>query len=116
MPRYFGIALVASSLAAAPAWCGAQGTPPPKYEPDATLASTPSNVVWGYIPSGVPPALTIKSGQTVRIDMISHQGLLTDKDPAAYFGAAGIPANQVLDDAKEVYRAVTRPKGAVLTS
>jgi acetamidase/formamidase len=56
--------------------------------------------------------LTIKSGQTVRIDTISHQGLLTDKDPSAYFGAAGIPPGQVLEDAKEVYKTVTRPKGA----
>jgi len=111
MPRYFVIALVAVSVAATPAWSGAQGVLPPKYEPDATLVSTPANVVWGYIPVGVPPAVTIKSGQTVRIDTISHQGLLTDKDPAAYFGAAGIAPNQVLDDAKEVYRTVTRPKG-----
>jgi acetamidase/formamidase len=110
MTRCFVIALAALGIAAAPASCAAQGVPP-KYDPDATLASTPANVVWGYIPVGVPPALTVKSGQTVRIDTLSHQGLLTDKDPAAYFGAAGIPASQVLEDAKEVYRAVMRPKG-----
>ena len=112
MRRQFAIALVALGVATAPATCAAQGAPlPPKYEPDATLASTPANVVWGYIPVGVPPVLTITSGQTVRIDTISHQGLLTDKDPAAYFGAAGIPPGQVLADAQDVYKTVKRPKG-----
>lgn len=112
MKRQFTSALTALGIAIAPAICAGQGAPlPPKYDADATLASKPANVVWGYIPVGVTPVLTIKSGQTVRIDTISHQGLLTDKDPASYFGAAGIPPGQVLEDAKDLYKTVTRPKG-----
>jgi len=50
--------------------------------PDATLRSTPNTVIWGYLTADLPPALTIKSGQTVKIDTVSHQGLMTKDDPA----------------------------------
>ena len=79
--------------------------------PDATLRSTPDTVIWGYLAADLPPALTIKSGQTVKIDTVSHQGLTTKDDPATFFGTAGIPADQVLQDAKEIYRMVGRAKG-----
>jgi acetamidase/formamidase len=84
---------------------------PPNAVPDATLRSTPQNVVWGYITADLPPALTIKSGQTVKIDTVSHQGLMTRDDPAAFFGAAGIPPEDVLQDATDIYRMVSRVKG-----
>ena len=45
---------------------------PPDNKPDATLRSTPETVVWGYFAADIPPALRIKSGQTVRIDTVSH--------------------------------------------
>ena len=64
--------------------------------PDATLRSTPETVVWGYFAADIPPALRIKSGQTVRIDTVSHSGVNTADDPVTYFGRAGIPADQVL--------------------
>jgi acetamidase/formamidase len=79
--------------------------------PDATLRSTPETVIWGYITADVPPALTIKSGQTVRIDTVSHQGLLAREDPAEFFGKAGIPRDQVLQDAIDIYSKVARVKG-----
>jgi acetamidase/formamidase len=79
--------------------------------PDATLRSTPQNVVWGYITADLPPALTIKSGQTVKIDTVSHQGLMTRDDPVTFFGAAGIPPEQVLQDATDIHRMVSRVKG-----
>src|SRR5580658_9669323 len=41
--------------------------------------------------------LTIRSGQTVEIDTISHGGL--QGDPVKFFGAAGIPESEVLPDA-----------------
>jgi acetamidase/formamidase len=56
--------------------------------------------------------LTIRSGQTVRIDTISHQGLLSGTDPVKFFGAAGIAPNEVLPDASEIYAKVPRPKDA----
>ena len=85
--------------------------PPDANRPDATLRSTPETVVWGFIPAGVPPALRIKSGQTVRIDTVSHSGVNTGVDPVTYFGRAGIPADQVLKDAIDIFEKVPRPKG-----
>ena len=61
MKRHFIIALTALGIVTAPVVCAAQSAPPPpKYDSDATLASTPAHVVWGYIPAGVAPVLTIK--------------------------------------------------------
>src|SRR5262245_48521103 len=71
-------------------------SPPPGNKPDVTLGSTPDTVVWGYISSRTPPVLRIKSGTTVRIDTMSHQGLLTNTDPVTYFGRAGIRPEEVL--------------------
>ena len=79
--------------------------------PDATLRSTPDTVIWGYLAADLPPALTIKSGQTVKIDTVSHQGLTSKDDPATFFGTAGIPPDQVLQDAKDIYSMVGRVKG-----
>jgi len=85
--------------------------PPPGNKPDVTLRSTPDTVVWGYISSRTPPVLRIKSGTTVRIDTMSHQGLLTNTDPVTYFGRAGIKPEEVLQDAKDIYAKVPRGKG-----
>src|SRR5215813_10224752 len=102
--------VVACMMAGLASSAGAQ-TVPPKASPDATLASRPETVIWGYITADLPPALTIKSGQTVKIDTVSHQGLLTKDDPVTFFAAAGIPREQVLQDAVDIYRTVPRGKG-----
>jgi len=85
---------------------------PGSYRIDAHLPSTPATVVWGYLPAGRPPVLTIRSGQTVKIDTVSHQGLLSGVDPVKFFGAAGIAADEVLPDASEIYAKAPRPKAA----
>jgi acetamidase/formamidase len=85
---------------------------PPGYPPDATLRSTPGTVVWGYIRADRAPVLRMQSGQIVRIDTVTHQGLNTKDDPVAYFGAAGISPAEVLEDAKDIYRAIKREEGA----
>src|SRR3954471_6572151 len=88
MPHSLALCLALSLLAATPA---AAQPAPAGNKPDVTLGTTPDTVVWGYIPArGVPPALRIKSGTTVRIDTMSHQGLVTRDDPVTYFGRAGI--------------------------
>jgi len=79
---------------------------------DAHLRSTPETVVWGYLPAGRAPVLTVRSGQTVRIDTVSHQGLINGTDPVKFFGAAGIAASEVLPDAVEIYAKAPRPKDA----
>jgi acetamidase/formamidase len=85
---------------------------PPRYTPDATLRSTPETVSWGYIAADLPPVLRIQSGQTVRIDTVSHQGINTKLDPVAFFAAAGIPREQVLQDAQDIFSKLRRPEGA----
>jgi acetamidase/formamidase len=81
-------------------------------QPDAILCSTPETVLWGYIAANLPAALTVKSEQVVQIEALSHQGLTTNKDPEKFFGAYGIPSNEVLADAKTVFTEVKRPRGA----
>ena len=97
----FGLLVAAAAAQPAPAG----------NKPDAALRSTPDTVVWGYISSRVPPVLRIKSGATVRIDTMSHQGLLTKDDPVTFFGTAGIKPEEVLQDAIDIYKKVPRGKG-----
>jgi acetamidase/formamidase len=78
--------------------------------PDAYVRSTPETVVRGHLPAGRKPVLTVKSGQVVRIDTISHQGV-TGEDPVTFFGKAGIAPNEVLPDAIDVFHKVQIPKG-----
>jgi acetamidase/formamidase len=103
--------IVAGAMVGVASFAAAQPAPPDN-KPDATLRSTPDTVVWGYFAADIPPALRIKSGQTVRIDTVSHGGLNTAEDPVTYFGKAGIPADQVLKDAIDIYQKVNRPRGA----
>jgi acetamidase/formamidase len=79
---------------------------------DARVPSNPDTVVWGHLPAGRPPVLTIRSGQTVRMDTVSHQGLINGTDPVRFFGASGIAAGDVLPDAIEIYRKVPHPRDA----
>lgn len=82
----------------------------PKH--DAHLRSLPPNLSWGWIAADREPVLRVKSGQTVRIDTVTHQGINTAKDPVAFFGAAGIAPGDVLPDAVEIYRAMKREGSA----
>jgi len=85
---------------------------PPDNKPDATLRSTPETVVWGYFAADIPPALRIKSGQTVRVDTVSHGGVNTGVDPVTFFSRHGVAAGEVLKDAIDIYEKVSRPRGA----
>jgi acetamidase/formamidase len=79
---------------------------------DLHLRSTPDNVIWGWIAADRQPVLRVKSGQSVRIDTVTHQGLNTAKDPVALFGAAGIAAGDVLQDASDIHRSMRREGAA----
>jgi len=106
-PRAF---VVASSLLLSLLVTGCATIAPPHV--DATVASNPQNVVWGYIPPGRTPVATVKSGDTVRIDTLSHQPISAGLDPTQFFTAAGIAPSQVLKDLLDVYKTVQRPKDA----
>ncbi|MET9909316.1 acetamidase/formamidase family protein [Streptomyces sp. NPDC006476] len=72
---------------------------------DHYLPADPSRVHWGLLPNATAkPALTVRTGETVTFDTISHEGILEDqgRDPAAYFGRAGIPNDGLLHDAVEL--------------
>ncbi|MHA7285565.1 acetamidase/formamidase family protein [Arthrobacter sp. MDT3-44] len=72
---------------------------------DAYLASTPEEVLWGYVPTvHAAPVLSVRSGQTVTIDALSHEGILEDqgRNPLEYFGGLGVPESSVLQDAVSI--------------
>lgn len=69
---------------------------------DHYLESTPDKVLWGYVPTvHASPVVRMKSGQTITIDTVSHEGILEDqgRDPLEYFGAKGVNRSDVLEDA-----------------
>jgi acetamidase/formamidase len=75
------------------------------------LPSRPDQVRWGYVPSvHSEPVLRMRSGQTVTVDTVSHEGILEDqgRDPVTYFGGHGVPAKQVLADAVAVAKQYDR--------
>jgi acetamidase/formamidase len=69
---------------------------------DHYLPSALANVSWGWLPTVTTPAvLTMRSGETVTIDTVSHEGILEDqgRDPFAFFGRHGVERAHVLRDA-----------------
>ena len=70
---------------------------------DHYLPSKPENVVWGWVPLDAPPVLTIRSGQTVRIDTISHQGATQAEDPVTFLAALGVKPEEILQDARDFW-------------
>jgi acetamidase/formamidase len=72
---------------------------------DVYLRAGIDSITWGLLPNAVShPVLAVASGTAVCVDTVSHEGILEDqgRDPAAFFGAAGI--DSTLDDAAEVAR------------
>jgi acetamidase/formamidase len=77
------------------------------------LRAGPGTVSWGLLPNAASrPVLSVRSGTTVTIDTVSHEGILEEqgRDPAAFFAAAGI--GQVLQDAVTVAREVEHDPAA----
>ena len=72
---------------------------------DHYLSSLPDQVLWGYVPTvHAAPVLQMRSGQTVTIDTVSHEGILEDqgRSPVEYFGGHGVNDKDVLDDVKTI--------------
>ncbi len=74
------------------------------------LKPTPKTVAWGYYDASTPPALRIKSGDTVEV-----QSLITSS-PARLEGA-GVPPEQVEQPLRDIHKEVTNkgPGGHILT-
>jgi acetamidase/formamidase len=86
-------------------------TVPLKTTPDHTVPSRPETVVWGYFAADIPPVLRIKSGQTVRIDTVSHGGVNLPEDPVEFFAKHGIKRDEILQDALDIRAKTPRPRG-----
>jgi acetamidase/formamidase len=72
---------------------------------DHYLSSQPDQVLWGYVPTvHAAPVLRMRSGETVTIDTVSHEGILEDqgRNPVEYFGGHGVNQKNVLDDMKAI--------------
>ena len=69
--------------------------------PDHFLGSRPQYLTLGGFPIDVPPARTIDSGDTIRIDVISQSGNNGSVDPVTYWGQFGVAPEEVLQDAKD---------------
>jgi acetamidase/formamidase len=78
---------------------------------DVYLGSETDDVLWGYVPSVHADAVArVRSGQTVTIDSVSHEGILEDqgRDPVAYFAEHGVRRREVLDDAVAIATGYSR--------
>ncbi len=86
---------------------------PPDNTPDATLRSTPETVVWGYFAADIAAGVAHQVGpDRARSTPSRTRGVNTGVDPVTFFGRAGIPADQVLKDAIDIYEKVTAPARA----
>jgi len=65
---------------------------------DHFVASRPENLSWGWYPIDKKPVLTIRSGETVRIDTLSHAGATQDENPVTYLTGLGVPREEILGD------------------
>ncbi|NGN67137.1 acetamidase, partial [Streptomyces sp. A7024] len=69
------------------------------------LHSTEKTTRWGELPhAGSPHVLSVDDGDTLTVDLVSHEGIMPDqgRDPVAFFGAYGVPAADVLPDARAI--------------
>jgi acetamidase/formamidase len=84
------------------------------------VPSRPDTVVWGEFPIDRTPVVTVKPGEVVRVDTLSHQGATQDQDPIAYLGSMGVRKEEVLQDVVDFWKSrSSRPRdgraGHVLT-
>jgi acetamidase/formamidase len=82
---------------------------------DHYLRATPETVLWGRLPCETDAAaLRIRSGETVTIDTVSHEGILEDhgKDPLGYFTGQGVAEDAVLEDAIAIAAGLSRDPAA----
>ena len=67
-------------------------------EADHFVPATAQNLSWGWFPIGKEPVLTVQSGETVRINTITHVGATQNQEPVEYLTGLGIPREEILQD------------------
>lgn len=76
-------------------------------DPIHHLKSTPENTNLGGFIIDAPPVLTIESGETVLVDVISQSGVTNATySPVEYFGAFGVSPGEVLPDAMDFWNSL----------
>ncbi|MFI6939008.1 acetamidase/formamidase family protein [Streptomyces sp. NPDC050418] len=81
------------------------------------LRTTAETARWGELPHpDSAPALAVDDGETLTVDLVSHEGILPDqgRDPVAFFGGFGVPARDILDDARAIAESGLARDGAAL--
>ena len=77
---------------------GAAGIGAAQQQDERYVPSRPENTTWGWYPTDRAAVLTITSGETVRIDTLTHAGTTQNEDPATYLGAYGVAREEILQD------------------
>ena len=67
-------------------------------EADHYVPSRPENLSWGWYPIDKEPVLTVRSGQTARIDTLTHAGATQNENPETYLTGLGVPREEILED------------------
>ena len=62
------------------------------------VPSRPDTLAWNWFPIDAPPVLTIQSGETVRIDTLSHAGATQDAHPETSLAELGVAPDEILQD------------------
>ena len=65
---------------------------------DHYVPSRPEMLSWGWFPLDKPPLLTIASGDTVRVDTLSHTGSTQREHPATLLRDLGVAPEDILPD------------------
>ena len=67
-------------------------------ETDHFVPSRPENVSWGWYPLDKEPVLTVQSGETVRIETLTHAGTTQSEEPVSYLAELGVPRAEILQE------------------
>ncbi len=65
---------------------------------DHFVPSQPQNLSWGWYPLDKEPVLTIRSGETVSIDTLTHEGGTQSQEPIGFLSELGVPREEMLQD------------------
>ena len=77
---------------------GSQGPITLERQNEHFVPSRPDTLSWGWFPIDAPPVLTIQSGETVRIDTLSHAGATQDAHPETSLAELGVAPDEILQD------------------
>ena len=96
--RFWSVAIVTAIVTASTVSSGQDRTGADHHVP-----SRPETVTWGWIPMDKAPVVTIKSGQTVRIDTLSHHGATQAQEPDTFLAEYGITRQEILQDVRDFW-------------